>query len=691
MNGNPQGMLRSETLVHTAGRIAHLGGWLADLASGTVVWSDAVCDIYEVPHASTPTIAQALAYCTPDWRALAESAFNACVAAAAPFDLELEVLSAKGTPRWVRVTAEAVCDDQGKVYQVHGAIQDISARKLAELRNVNLAARLAATLESITDAVLMLDRNWNFSYLNAQAERLLHCPRAEVLGTNIWLRFPDAVGGPYYQHYHKAMDQGCVVSFEEYYEPLKLWTEIRAYPSEDGLAIYFMDINERKAVEAEIHQLAFYDTLTGLPNRQLLLDRLDQALIASERERRLGAVLFLDLDNFKSINDTRGHDKGDILLKLVAQRLRLCVRAGDTVARFGGDEFVILLGELGDSEQAAALHAQAVAEVVHGCFGEPFDIAGEQQYSSASIGVSVFGNEQLVTEEVLKRADLAMYQAKAGGRAGITFYFAAMQARVQTRVTIEADLRRALAENQFVLHYQPLADVAGRMTGVEALVRWQHPSRGLVAPNDFIPIAEETGMILALGRWVLQSACAELAGWALAARTAELTIAVNVSAAQFHRSDFVDTVLTVLQETGANPALLKLELTESLLLKDVATIIAKMDALRAVGVGFSLDDFGTGYSSLSSLHMLPLYQLKIDRTFVHDALGRQHGAVIARTILALGKALDLQVLAEGVETQQQLDLIISAGCQSYQGYLYSRPLAAPALAAFIASHSVYGK
>ena len=539
---------------------------------------------------------------------------------------------------------------------------------------------MTATLESISDAVLMLGHAWEIRYMNGNAERLTKVQRADVLGRNIWEVFPEAVGGPYYQAYHKAVAANTPVTFEEHYAPLDLWTEIRAYPSEEGLTIYFRDISERKASEALSHRMAFYDKLTGLPNRQLLLDRLSHALALSQRSGRAGAVLFIDLDHFKSINDTRGHDKGDLLLQQVADRLNDAVRSCDTVARFGGDEFVVLLEELGSDAAAGA--REIVAKLLQ-AFHAPFTVDGIEHYSTPSVGVALFGREKAGTDDILKRADLAMYQAKAAGRNGFAFFDPAMEARVSARATLEADLRRALANQEFELHYQPLASIEGQLSGVEALVRWRHPQRGLVSPAEFIPVAEETNLILRLGGWVLAEACAMLARWAGDERTAGLDMSVNVSMAQFHRPDFVEQVLAVLQQTGARPERLRLELTESLLLNDLEGTIQKMQRLRAVGVRFAVDDFGTGYSSLSYLHRLPLSQLKIDRSFIWDALKEGHGAAIVRMIVALGKTMGMSVLAEGVETSEQLVFVMAEGCHYYQGYLYSRPLPEAQLADFL--------
>ena len=381
-----------------------------------------------------------------------------------------------------------------------------------------------------------------------------------------------------------------------------------------------VDISKRKATENENKYLAFYDPLTRLPNRRLLLDRLQQALASSARSGRAGALLFIDLDNFKDLNDTLGHDKGDLLLQQVAQRLTTCVRKGDTVARLGGDEFVVMLEDLSDSLREAASQAEAVGEKILAALNETYRFASKEQRSTPSIGATLFGDNRNSVDELLKQADLAMYQAKAAGRNTLRFFDPEMQAAVTARAAMEVDLRRAVVEGQFRPYFQAQVDASGRVTGAEVLLRWQHPERDIVLPAEFIPLAEETGLILPLGEWVLDSACRQLVLWAAEFATADLTVAVNVSARQFRQPDFVDQVKAILKRTGANPQRLKLELTESLLLTDVEATIAKMTALKELGICFSLDDFGTGYSSLSYLKRLPLDQLKIDQSFVRDIL-----------------------------------------------------------------------
>ncbi|MEO8407857.1 MAG: EAL domain-containing protein, partial [Oxalobacteraceae bacterium] len=423
-----------------------------------------------------------------------------------------------------------------------------------------------------------------------------------------------------------------------------------------------------------IEYLAFYDPLTRLPNRRLLLDRLQQALASSARSHRTGALLFIDLDNFKMLNDTLGHDKGDLLLRQVAQRLAGCVREGDSVARLGGDEFVLVLEDLSGNANEAATQAEAVGEKILAALHHPYHLAGHEYHNTASIGVALFVDHQSSVDALMKYADLAMYEAKKAGRNTLRFFDPHMQAAITARADLEQDLREALQQRQFLLYYQPQVDAAGRITGTEALLRWQHPQRGIVSPTVFVPLAEETGLIVPLGLWVLETACHQLVAWATKPETAHLGVAVNVSAMQFRRPDFVEQVRQVLDRSGANPRKLKLELTESLLLDNVEEVIARMTVLKAWGIGFSLDDFGTGYSSLSYLKRLPLDQLKIDQSFVRDLLTDPNDAAIARTIVALAQSLGLSVMAEGVETKEQRDCLALQGCHAYQGYLFGSPV-----------------
>ncbi len=435
------------------------------------------------------------------------------------------------------------------------------------------------------------------------------------------------------------------------------------------------DITQQRQDEEKINRLAFYDPLTNLPNRRLLFDRLAQALINSTRTDQHGALMFLDLDYFKQLNDSLGHDLGDLLLQQVALRLHDCVREGDSVARMGGDEFVLLVEALSPYQNEAGNQAEAIAQKVLASLGKPFTLREHTYTITPSVGIVVFLHQDQTMEELLKKADLAMYQAKAAGRNSARFFDPAMRAAAAIRADLEKSMRKALEAGEFILHYQLQVDGKSRPTGVEALVRWCHSKHGMISPAAFIPLAEETGIILPLGQWVLETACAQLVKWAKIPAMKHWTMAVNVSVSQFAQADFVASLDKALSKTGANPRLLKLELTESMLVKDVDAVIVKMFEIKALGVTFSLDDFGTGYSSLSYLKRLPLDQLKIDQSFVRDLLTDTNDAVIARTIIALGHSLSLKVIAEGVETAEQRQTLADMGCDAFQGYYFARPVA----------------
>lgn len=426
--------------------------------------------------------------------------------------------------------------------------------------------------------------------------------------------------------------------------------------------------------EKAIHQLAFYDPLTKLPNRRLLYNRLQQALSVSTRDHLYGTVLMIDLDNFKRINDTRGHDVGDRLLIEVALLIQSCVRQTDTVARLGGDEFIVVLADLSADEAQAALQAERVGEKILAAINQPYMLANQVHHSSASIGLCLFLGQNASLDELLKRADIAMYQAKSSGRNAIRFYDPQIQASLETYIALESELRDALQNNQFQLYYQIQMDNIRGVLGAEVLLRWEHPTHGMLLPNQFIPMAEESGLILSIGEWVLRTACEQLKVWAANPVTENLLLAVNVSARQFHQPDFVAVVGQVVAQTGANPQRLKLELTESLVLHNIVDTIDKMKALNRQGLHFSMDDFGTGYSSLAHLTNLPIQQLKIDRSFVRNIASNHNDAVIVQTIIGMAHNLGIAVIAEGVETEEQRACLERFGCPTYQGYLYGKPM-----------------
>jgi diguanylate cyclase (GGDEF)-like protein len=440
-----------------------------------------------------------------------------------------------------------------------------------------------------------------------------------------------------------------------------------------GMVIVYQDVTELHAATAEIEHMAFYDALTNLPNRRLLLNRLQQACASSTNSGRIGALLCLDIDQFKILNDTQGHDTGDLLLRVVAQRLSACVRTHDTVARLGGDEFVVMLEDLSDQVHEAASLTRTIADNILDQLGHPYQLGLHTHNSTASVGVVLFGPTNLDATDLLKQADIAMYQAKSDGRNCMCFFDPYMQATITARAQLETDLRTALQAKQFELYYQPQVDQEGRILGAEALIRWRHPLRGLVPPFEFIPAAEESDLIIHIGQWVLRTACQQLAVWQGTAHGAALKLAVNVSARQFRQPNFVAEVTAVLQDTGAPAHQLKLELTESLVLDDVADTITKMKELKVLGVQFSVDDFGTGHSSLAYLTSLPLDQLKIDQSFVRNIGLHATDGVIVQTIIGMARNLALDVIAEGVETRSQQAFLALHGCARYQGYLFGKP------------------
>jgi len=584
-----------------------------------------------------------------------------------------------GKQFWVEVNLRRA--KIGKADRLIALVREISERKQSEEE-----LRIAATAFEGQEGMMIVNAANLIIRVNSAFTEITGYSAAEAVGKSPGILSSGRHDANFYAAMMESINrtgvwQGEIWNKKKNGQVYPEWLMITAVKDTAGRVTHyvsaFTDITARKEAEEEINNLAFYDPLTQLPNRRLLLDRLKQAIASSTRNERYCALLFIDLDNFKTLNDTLGHDIGDMLLQQVAQRLTTCVRDGDTVARLGGDEFVVILEDLSKNVRKSANQTESVGEKILSTLNQPYQLANYAHHSTPSIGITLFTNHHGPIDELLKRADLAMYQAKAAGRNTLRFFDPEMQAVVSSRAALEVDLREAVIKEQFVLHFQPQVVGEGRLTGAEALVRWQHPQRGIVPPLEFISLTEDTGLILPLGHWVLKTACMQLAAWSAKPELAHLTIAVNVSARQFHHRDFVDQVMSVIEHTGANPQRLKLELTESLLVDDVEDIIAKMTMLKAKGVCFSLDDFGTGYSSLSYLKRLPLDQLKIDQSFVRNILTDPNDAAIAKMVIVLAESLGLSVIAEGVEISAQRDFLAHQGCHAYQGYLFSRPLPLP--------------
>ncbi len=563
---------------------------------------------------------------------------------------------------------------------------DITERKQAELALQDSVQHTQAILDNMFDGVITINTKGIIQSFNKAACSIFGYDQQDILGKNVTLLMPKHFQQQhenFLQHHNNSLDvevgntlrevEGKRKSGEVFPMSLSISKILR------GGTVTFVglvrDISQQRHDEEEIYRLAFYDPLTNLPNRRLLFDRLQQAILTSCRTDQHGALMFLDLDHFKQLNDSLGHDVGDILLQQVAARLQACVREGDSVARMGGDEFVMLIESLSIYPNEAATQAEGIAHKILAALSKPYTLREHTYVITPSIGIVVFLHQHDNLDELIKKADVAMYQAKTAGRNNARFFDPTMQAAASVRVALERSMRIALERQEFVLHYQLQVNGKGKPTGVEALVRWNHREHGMVSPAAFIPLAEETGMILTLGQWVLETACAQLVEWSKKSATSQWTMSVNVSASQFAQPAFVANVDKALKKTEANPRLLKLELTESMLVKDVEDVIVKMHEIKALGVTFSLDDFGTGYSSLAYLKRLPLDQLKIDQTFVRDLLSDPNDAAIAKTIIALGHSLNLKVIAEGVETIEQHQALMTMGCDAYQGYYFARPVA----------------
>jgi diguanylate cyclase (GGDEF)-like protein/PAS domain S-box-containing protein len=599
--------------------------------------------------------------------------------------IEFEVIGLKGGRRWLHVNAVPMQSNGEAV--ILGVARDITLQKHNQEE-----LRIAATVFDAQEGMMITDANNKILRVNHAFSNITGYSAEEAIGQTPRLLSSGRQDKAFYATMWESINNkgawaGEIWNQRKNGEVYPEHLTVTAVKDANGIITNYVatltDITMRKAASDEINNLAFYDPLTRLPNRRLLLDRLNQALATSARSGQRGALLFLDLDHFKTLNDSLGHDVGDLLLQQVSTRLTASVREGDTISRLGGDEFVVLLEDLSEQTIEAAAQTKDISEKILLSLNQPYQLNTHTYHNTPSIGATLFNGHEQATAELLKQADIAMYQSKADGRNTLRFFDPKMQEAINARVDMEQELRKAIEHNQFELHYQIQVGSAGQAIGAEVLIRWQHPERGMISPFNFIPLAEESGLILPIGQWVLDTACAQLKIWQLNPLTQDLVVAVNVSAKQFFQVDFVKQVKATIQRHDINPSLLKLELTESMLVDNINDIITKMNELSNIGIQFSLDDFGTGYSSLQYLKKLPLNQLKIDQSFVRDIATDSSDRAIVRTIITMAHSLDITVIAEGVETAEQQQFLLDNGCLHYQGYLFSKPVPIDAFDALI--------
>ena len=616
------------------------------------------------------------------------------------------LVAAEGNERWNHFFMSVLLSDErqscelvlkrghGSVFHAHldclhikagndGNSVRISFTDVSECKQAQEALRVAAIAFESQEGIMVTDACGVISRVNNAFTRLTGYSTEEAVGRSPAMLSSGQHDREFYQRMWATLNeqkywQGEIWNKRKNGKIYADWLTISGITGDDGHITHyvgtFSDITSNPESSAEIHRLAYYDSLTHLPNRRMLFDRLRQALTASSRSKHYGALLFLDLDNFKTLNDAYGHYIGDLLLVEVAQRLTANVREGDTEARLGGDEFVLMLENLSEDIEDAVLQAGLIAEKIRDAVALPYIVQGLELWCTASIGISLFYGHEASVDELLKHSDFAMYHAKNEGRNGIRFFDPEMQATLVERSALESDLRHALGRGQLRLYYQIQVNNERRAIGAEALLRWVHPERGLILPEQFIPLAEKTGLIVPIGLWVLQTACAQLRDWSRNPATSSLQLALNASALELRQPDFVEQVRRATTTNDINPALLKIELTESLLVDNLSDTVAKMNALKALGVSFSMDDFGTAYSSLAYLKQLPLDQLKIDQSFIRDLGDNSSNAALVQAIILMGRTFGLDVIAEGVEVEAQLEFLNLHGCHAYQGYLFSRPL-----------------
>lgn len=678
-------MVRHQRLLEMAGESALIGGWYVDVVNSVPVWSDELCQIHGMPPGFQPTVEEAFAFYAPGSREQLRHDFEACSETGISFDGEYELVTRQGRHLWVRAIGRAVRDEHGEIFQIQGSTQDISHRKATE-QKLQLLER---SVESSTNGVIIVDAlsdDLPIVYINAAFERITGYTRHAVLGRNCRFLQGEDTAPESRLELRKGINakrEVHVVIRNYRCDGTPFWNDLYISPVRDetGTVTHFIgvqnDITTQREYQAQLRHNASHDTLTGLPNRLLLNQRLAQGCVLAKRYHRYLAVLFVDLDDFKPINDTLGHEVGDFLLIEVAKRLEEELRPWDTVARFGGDEFIVLLPDLAHEHDVMQVVERLLARI-----SAPYWYRTNQLRISASIGIATDDGTMSEPHQLIQQADLAMYKAKRRGRNTFQWYTDELNRKVTERVNLRHALQQAIEQHQFELHYQPQLDRLGRVTGVEALIRWNHPERGNIPPVQFIGLAEDTGQIMPISEWVLATACRDAVALN-AMGHGPMSMAVNVSPMQFQRPGFLASIDKALQESGLAPERLELELTEGVLMDSTEHTIQALHALRKMGVHIALDDFGTGFSSLSYLKRLPINKLKVDRSFVREVVSDSRDAAIVEGVVTMANKLGLEVLIEGIETAEQLHYFNALQCDHFQGYYFARPMPLEALYAFL--------
>lgn len=660
-----------------AQRIAHIGSWDLDLVHNVLTWSDQIYRLFgQEPQQFEATYEAFLEKIHPEDREEVNCAYHKSLKDKTSYTIVHRLLLEEGVVKYVKEWCETFYDLSGNPIRSIGTVQDITDQKLVE----DQLRQSAVIVENMADAAIITDEKNNIIQINRAYTEITGYTSEEVIGTNPKVMRSEEHEPSFYVNlwkevFGKGMWQGEIWSKRKNGEPFPAWSTITSVQNAEGKEVnyiqVFSDISSIKRSQEKLDFLAHHDPLTGLPNRIFFNDRLDHALQHAKRDQKKVAVIFIDLDRFKTINDSLGHPVGDLVLQEAARRIKGSLRAADTVARLGGDEFILLIENVKKPQDVAV-----VAKKLLTALSQAFLLKEHELHLSASVGISLYSNDGEGSETLIRNADTAMYRAKEEGRNNFQFYTSSLTMAACERLTLQTALHHALQKNEFLLHYQPQYSLkTEKITAAEALIRWNNPDLGFISPDKFIPQAEESGIILSIGEWVLETACRQMYQWLKTGYVLD-HVSVNVSGIQIQRGNIVESVTHILKKTGLPASRLEIEITESTAMQQLDRVIKDLGALSQMGVSISIDDFGTGHSSLSYLKRLPLNNLKIDRSFVRDIPTDKNDSAIARAVIALGQSLELGVIAEGVETKEQQQFLADLGCDAAQGYLFSRPVSA---------------